>query len=264
MGCQIVKLSEWLGKHFQDILGAQQWVEIIPCRVKNSWNLILPGRHQDISWESILICSEFQARWTSIRCICLLRALPPQKLSWGNNFSPISVSLGETQGDIVIHGSFEDSLSCWLLIIANFLKETEEINFLYKLIYSWPPLRRCPESLPLTNAHGRLFSDKNLPFKHRKFMDKHQGPPPKLAINLEISWEKQIKVSYFLSHVQLFATPWTGAHQAPLPIGFPRQGYWSGLPFPSPGDLSTPGIKPGLCIASGFFTIWATREACEH
>lgn len=187
VGCQIAKLSEWLGKHFQDILGAQQWVETIPCWVKNSWNLILPGKHQDISWESTLICSEFQARWTSVSCICLLRAFPPQKLSWENNFSPISVNLGETQGDIVIHASFEDSLSCWLLIIANFLKETEEINFLYKLIYSWPPLRRCPESLPLTNAHGRLFSDKNLPFKHRKFMGKHQGPPPKLAINLESS-----------------------------------------------------------------------------
>ena len=48
-----------------------------------------------------------------------------------------------------------------------------------------------------------------------------------------------------LSHVQLFATPWTVAHQAPLSMGFSRQGYWSGLPFPSPGDLPNPGIEPG-------------------
>ena len=41
-----------------------------------------------------------------------------------------------------------------------------------------------------------------------------------------------------------FETPWTIAHQAPLPTGFPRQEYWSGLPFPSPGDLPDPGIKP--------------------
>ena len=41
-----------------------------------------------------------------------------------------------------------------------------------------------------------------------------------------------------------FATPWTVAHQAPLSIGFPRQEFWSGLPFPSPGDLPDPGIKP--------------------
>ena len=41
-----------------------------------------------------------------------------------------------------------------------------------------------------------------------------------------------------------FAIPWTIACQAPLFIGLPRQGYWSGLPFPSPGDLPYPGIKP--------------------
>ena len=40
-----------------------------------------------------------------------------------------------------------------------------------------------------------------------------------------------------------FVTPWTAAHQAPLSMGFPRQEYWSVLPFPSPGDLPDPGIK---------------------
>ena len=48
-----------------------------------------------------------------------------------------------------------------------------------------------------------------------------------------------------LSRVQLFTTPWTVACQAPPPMGFSRQEYWSGLPFPSPGDLSDPGIEPG-------------------
>ena len=42
-----------------------------------------------------------------------------------------------------------------------------------------------------------------------------------------------------------FATPWTVAHQAPLSMGFPRQEYWSGLSFPSPGYLPDPGIEPG-------------------
>ena len=46
------------------------------------------------------------------------------------------------------------------------------------------------------------------------------------------------------SHVQLFATLWTVAHQAPLSMGFSRQEYWSGLPWPPPGDLPDPGIKP--------------------
>ena len=41
-----------------------------------------------------------------------------------------------------------------------------------------------------------------------------------------------------------FATPWNVAHQAPLPMGFPRQEYWSGLPLPFPGGLPDPGIKP--------------------
>ena len=46
-----------------------------------------------------------------------------------------------------------------------------------------------------------------------------------------------------LTHVQLFATPRTIACQAPLSMGFSRQEYWSGLPFPSPGDIPDPGIE---------------------
>ena len=50
-----------------------------------------------------------------------------------------------------------------------------------------------------------------------------------------------------LSHfscIQLFAAPWTAAHQHPLSMGFSRQEYWNGLPFPSPGNLPNPGIQP--------------------
>ena len=61
-----------------------------------------------------------------------------------------------------------------------------------------------------------------------------------------------------------FATPWTVARQAPLLMGFPRQEYWSGLPFPSPGDLPDPGIKPTSlgppALAGGFFTIEPAGE----
>ena len=61
-----------------------------------------------------------------------------------------------------------------------------------------------------------------------------------------------------------FVTPSTLAHQAPLPMGFSRQEYWSGLPFPSPGDLPDPGIEPASlaspALAGGFFTSWGTRE----
>ena len=68
-----------------------------------------------------------------------------------------------------------------------------------------------------------------------------------------------------LSHVQLFATPWTIAHQAPLSMGFPRQEYWSRLLFPTPGDLPNPGIEPQSLVspvlAGRFFTIRATKLA---
>ena len=52
-----------------------------------------------------------------------------------------------------------------------------------------------------------------------------------------------------------FATPWIVAHQVPLSMGFPRQEHWSGLPFPSPGDLPDPGIEPtSLALTVWFFT----------
>ena len=47
-----------------------------------------------------------------------------------------------------------------------------------------------------------------------------------------------------LSRVRLFATPWTVAYQAPPSMGVSREEYWSGLPFPSPGDLPDPGMEP--------------------
>ena len=58
-------------------------------------------------------------------------------------------------------------------------------------------------------------------------------------------------------HVRLFGTPWTAARQAPLPMGFFRQEYWSGLPFPSPRDLPHPELELTLmppAMAGGFFT----------
>ena len=53
-----------------------------------------------------------------------------------------------------------------------------------------------------------------------------------------VNREKRIK-----SHVRLFVSPWTVAYEVPPSMGFPRQEYWNGLPFPSPGNLPNPGIK---------------------
>ena len=59
----------------------------------------------------------------------------------------------------------------------------------------------------------------------------------------DITFLTKVKVK-LLSHVWLFATPWTGAYRDPPSMGFSRQEYWSGLPFPSPGDLPDPGTEP--------------------
>ena len=68
-----------------------------------------------------------------------------------------------------------------------------------------------------------------------------------------------------LSCVRLFVTPWTAANQDPQSMGFSRQEYWSGLPFPSPGDLPDPGIEPRspaleadalTCFSKSSLNIW--------
>ena len=92
-------------------------------------------------------------------------------------------------------------------------------------------------------------------------------------------WFPWLKVKVkLLSRILLFVTSWTVAYQAPQSMGFSRQEYWSGVPFPSPGDLSDPGIKPmgdlgsirSHMIEPGFnhmpivgicFTVWANRDA---
>ena len=67
-----------------------------------------------------------------------------------------------------------------------------------------------------------------------------------------------------LSHVQLFVTPWTVACHAPLSMEFSRQECWSGLPFPPPGDLPEPGIKPSSpALAGRFFTTEPPRKPID-
>ena len=63
-------------------------------------------------------------------------------------------------------------------------------------------------------------------------------------INIKYFIPLKVKVK-LLSRVQLLVTPWTVAYQVPLSMGFSRQEDWSGLPFPSPGDLPDPGMEPG-------------------
>ena len=69
------------------------------------------------------------------------------------------------------------------------------------------------------------------------------------------SWISSSIAVAVLSHVQLFVAPWTAGCQASLSLEFPRQEYWSGLPFPPPGDLPNPGVEPASSALAGrFFT----------
>ena len=94
--------------------------------------------------------------------------------------------------------------------------------------------------------------------------------------HLQETWKIQTKLHIvplciMLSHfsrVQLSVTPWTIARQAPLSMGFSRQEHWSGLPYPPPGYIPNPGVKPvslmSPALTDGFFTMsttWETQEA---
>ena len=90
-----------------------------------------------------------------------------------------------------------------------------------------------------------------------------RAPRPDL-IPLGKSWGTSVICVYMFSHIQFFATPWIVVHQAPLSMGFPRQEYWSRLPFPSPGDLPNPGTGPAFpvspILAGEFFTTEPSRK----
>ena len=76
-----------------------------------------------------------------------------------------------------------------------------------------------------------------------------------LPLPMREQYRIRVAVVYSLGHVQLFTTPWTVARQAPLSIGFLRQEYWSGLPFPSSRDLPDPGLQPTFpALVGRFFT----------
>ena len=76
-----------------------------------------------------------------------------------------------------------------------------------------------------------------------------------------VSLDPRTHILNHFSRVRLCATPWTVARQSPLSMGFSRQEYWSGWPFPSPGRLPDPGIEPASpALAGGFFTTEPPRK----
>ena len=109
-----------------------------------------------------------------------------------------------------------------------------------------------PGSSVLGISQARILAQVAMPFSGRSFPTQRSSSPPlsfllwhtgSLPLATWEAWKgKKVKS---LSRVRLSATPWTVAYQAPLSMGFSRQQCWSGLPFPSPGDLPDSRIKPG-------------------
>ena len=84
-----------------------------------------------------------------------------------------------------------------------------------------------------------------------------------ISLHHHLSTYSDTCVCVLLNRVQLFATPWTAACQAPLSMGFPKEEYWSGLPFPPPGDLPNSGIEPlSPALAGRFFTTEPPEKRC--
>ena len=97
-----------------------------------------------------------------------------------------------------------------------------------------------PGQLSLVSGHMSFFSCSFGLSHDNGFLLLARGASSFLIGSLKLP--RSLARSVCFSRVQFFVTPWSVAHQAPLSMGFCRQEYWSGLPFPSPGDLPNPGI----------------------
>ena len=113
------------------------------------------------------------------------------------------------------------------------LKRKGEANLSQHIRHNMDNIKKCIKDFPggpvVKTAHFRCREHKFYPWWGTRITN---------AVQLD---QKKVKS---LSHVRLFATPWTVAHQTPASMGFSRQEYWSGLPFSSPGNLPNQGIEP--------------------
>ena len=110
------------------------------------------------------------------------------------------------------------------------------------------------------NTKGSLFLESLLTYEIPPAPTHwHSSTPISNLLPLLVLW----LCAWVLSRVQLFATPWTVACQAPLSMGFSRQEHWSGLLFPSPGDLSNPSIEstsPASPVLAGRFFYYLSHQ----
>ena len=157
--------------------------------------------------------------------------------------------------------------ACWFtyLLVKNLLRNPDLCDILhYKLFYS-QLISDCRLKQRMTLEIG---------FIRKISLHLHIFPARILGSDCGVEWQSwDLRCTCVLSCIQFFATPWTVAHQAPLSMEFSRQEYWSGLPFPSPGDLPDPGTEPtspvSPALAGGFFTtaphgnLWHLGSNCN-
>ena len=133
---------------------------------------------------------------------------------------------------------------------------------LARLLNEWEKERLLDQNLHSCHLDAMIasqFPRKRIKFKPHTQRIKSCGQ----GIALHLDFEPQVRVLHRFHLVWLLVTLWTVAHQAPLPMGFSRHEYWSGLPCPTPGDLPHPVKEPvsfmSPALAGGFFTnstIW--------
>ena len=136
-----------------------------------------------------------------------------------------------------------------------------------------PPLLATP---PLHSPFGDPFSKHLLSTQHHYSAGKwgstviHQKPEIKKAYirnSLVVQWlgiHTHCRGTCVLSPVWLFAAPWTVGHQAPLSMGFSRQEYWTGLPFPMPENLPDPGMEPTFLVSPALAGRFFSTEPYCH
>ena len=173
-------------------------------------------------------------------------------------------SLDVFKGRTVCEKRLWSSLKLWMGVISNQHIE----GCASRKAKNWLPLMKtCIESKQLVLGYPGFLQDWGLTYLYQVKLGPRLwglGMAPWLSTQCSALHIKIDLIVCMFSCVWSFVTPWTIAHQAPLSMGFSKQEYWSGLPFPSPGDLPNPGIEfkffASPALAGRFFTTWATLD----
>ena len=166
--------------------------------------------------------------------------------------SPDNISIHNISYYVITFNTPGTDMYCTYYLILS----SQQPNLRREVIVMWPPCRSEMRGSERLNDLGKVT---------RWGYEWSPGVPEAKHITscLYLPFKKlACMLCQLLSRVWLFMTPWTVARQTPPTMGFPRQEYWSGLPFSSPRDLSDPGIKStSPALAGRFFTTEPLRKS---